>query len=197
MKVIRAENVFTVSGLLTPDECASLIERGEGFGFERAAVLTRSGRQMRPDVRDNDRVQFTDPYLSADLWQRCLSYVPRELEGGVVVGLDNNFRFYRYDVGQRFNCHRDGVVVRNPTTRTRLTCLFYLNDEFEGGETAFYSNVTIAGVGAEETIVIPRTGDALFFLHSWWHEGRALTAGRKYVLRSDVFYQFPATSGDS
>lgn len=166
MKVIWGENLFSVGGLLTPEECASLIVRGEALGFERAGVLTRSGHQMRPDIRDNDRVQFTDPYLSADLWKRCVPHVPHEFEGGTVVGLDHNFRFYRYDVGQRFNCHRDGVVTRTPSLRTRLTCLFYLNDDFEGGETAFYSDVTIDGALAEKAIVVPRTGDALFFRHN-------------------------------
>jgi predicted 2-oxoglutarate/Fe(II)-dependent dioxygenase YbiX len=192
MKIVRADKLFTVHSLLTPDECLALIDRGESLGFQRAAVLTRVGHQMRPDIRDNDRVQFTDPELSADLWLRCRLHVPHELEGATPVGLDENFRFYRYDVGQRFNRHKDGVVERTPTVRSRLTCLFYLNDGFEGGETVFYSNVSIDGVRAEEAIVVPRAGDVLFFLHEWWHEGRALTAGRKYVLRSDVFYRFPA-----
>jgi predicted 2-oxoglutarate/Fe(II)-dependent dioxygenase YbiX len=196
MKVVRGNNLFTVSGLLTPAECESLIARGEAIGFQHAAVLTRSGHQMRPDIRDNDRVQFTDPDLSADLWRRCELYVPHEFERGTAVGFDENFRFYRYDVGQRFNRHKDGVVERTPTVRTRLTCLFYLNDGFEGGETAFYSNVAIEGVRAEEAIVVPQVGDALFFQHEWWHEGRALITGRKYVLRSDVFYRFPVASGD-
>ena len=64
-------------------------------------------------------------------------------------------------------------------------------DGFTGGETVFYAHQRIDNVRPEIAIVIPRMGDALFFLHEWWHEGRALEAGRKYVLRSDVFYQFP------
>ena len=46
------------------------------------------------------------------------------------------------------------------------------------------------GVREEAVIVVPRVGEALFFLHEWWHEGRALELGRKYVLLSDVYYHF-------
>jgi predicted 2-oxoglutarate/Fe(II)-dependent dioxygenase YbiX len=193
MKSLLAENVFTVAGLLTAEECHDLIARGESIGFERAAVRTAAGPQMRPGIRDNDRAEFTDPTLAVALWERCRAFVPPELEGGAAVGLDENFRFYRYDVGQRFKRHKDGVVERSAAERSRLTCLFYLNGDFAGGETVFYSTVMVEGVRSEDVVVVPRAGDALFFLHEWWHEGRELVAGRKYVLRSDVFYRFPAT----
>jgi hypothetical protein len=134
MKRVVAENVFTVSQLLTPDECRNLIDRGESLGFQQASVRMASGAQMRPDIRDNDRAKFTDFELAGDLWKRCEPFVPQTLEGGCAVGLDAHFRFYRYDVGQRFKRHRDGVVERSPTERSRLTCLFYLNDGFRGGE---------------------------------------------------------------
>lgn len=35
---------------------------------------------------------------------------------------------------------------------------------------------------------MPRAGSALLFIHDTWHEGAAVTAGTKYVLRSDVLY---------
>lgn len=193
MKSTLAENVFTVAGLLTPEECNELIARGEAIGFQQAHVRTAAGPQMRPGIRDNDRAEFTDLQLANALWDRCRPFVPAELEGGSVVGLDENFRFYRYDVGQRFKRHKDGVVERSSVERSRLTCLFYLNGGFSGGETVFYSTTMVEGVRSEEVVVVPRAGDALFFLHEWWHEGRELVEGRKYVLRSDVFYRFPTS----
>jgi predicted 2-oxoglutarate/Fe(II)-dependent dioxygenase YbiX len=190
MNAMLAENVFTVAGLLTDDDCRDLIARGEAIGFQQASVRTASGPQMRPGIRDNDRAEFNDPELAATLWERCRLFVPPELEGGTAIGLDDNFRFYRYDVGQRFKRHKDGVVQRSAVERSRLTCLFYLNSGFTGGETVFYSTEMVGGVRSEDVVVVPQAGDALFFLHEWWHEGRELVSGRKYVLRSDVFYRF-------
>jgi predicted 2-oxoglutarate/Fe(II)-dependent dioxygenase YbiX len=191
VKVLLADNLFTVAGLLSADECRSLVERGEVIGFDKAAVRTAFGPKMRSDIRDNDRAAFTDPELAASLWERCRPFVPLELEGGEAIGLDDAFRFYRYDPGQQFKRHKDGVVERTPSVRSRLTCLFYLNDGFTGGETVFYSAESIEGVRPEVVRVVPQMGSALFFLHEWWHEGRILEEGRKYVLRSDVFYRFP------
>ncbi len=189
MKTDLADRLFTVAGLLTPDECTALIERGEAVGFERAAVRTAAGPQRLPGIRDNDRAAFADAELAAELWRRLRPFVPDAADGAVPIGLDDEFRFYRYDVGQRFNRHKDGVVVKSPGVESRLTCLFYLNGDFEGGETAFYVDDAVAGVRAEVAAVVPRVEDALLFRHDWWHEGWALSEGRKYVLRSDVFYR--------
>ena len=37
---VIAESLFTVPNILTPQECAEFIERGEGIGFESATVST-------------------------------------------------------------------------------------------------------------------------------------------------------------
>ena len=182
MKTTIADELFTLSGLLSPAECLTLIERGESIGFDPAAVRTAAGPRRLTEIRDNDRAEFHDAELAARLWGRCREFMPG------AAGLDEHFRFYRYDVGQRFNRHRDGVVTR-PGLRSRLTCLFYLNDEFDGGETLFYADDLIDGVRPAVAVVVPRTGETLCFRHNWWHEGRALSAGRKYVLRTDVLYQ--------
>ncbi|WP_254509451.1 2OG-Fe(II) oxygenase [Anatilimnocola floriformis] len=189
MKTELAENLFTVADLLSAVECDSLIARGEEIGFELASVRTHSGPQLRTNIRDNSRANFNDLSLADDLWQRCLPHVSEQLAWGTPVGLDPNFRFYRYDVGQRFRRHIDGFVEESPQVRSRLTCLFYLNDDFTGGETAFYADDKINGDRPEIVRVVPRKGSALFFRHEWWHEGRQLASGRKYVLRSDVFFR--------
>ena len=60
-----------------------------------------------------------------------------------------------------------------------LTLIVYLNDDFEGGETDFDLGVCVD----------PRPGTALLFQHFLLHEGCKVTAGMKYVLRSDVMYR--------
>lgn len=40
-------------------------------------------------------------------------------------------------------------------------------------------------------MIAPRRGRALLFQHMVLHEGRTVTAGTKYVLRSDIFYREP------
>jgi hypothetical protein len=55
--------------------------------------------------------------------------------------------------------------------------LVYLNDEFTGDTTDF-----------REFQVAPKAGMALLFVHHSWHEGAAVTAGTKYVVRSHVMY---------
>jgi hypothetical protein len=46
------DDIFTVEGLLTPEECLALIRRGEALGFEEATVALASGPAMvlRTDV---------------------------------------------------------------------------------------------------------------------------------------------------
>jgi prolyl 4-hydroxylase len=70
--------------------------------------------------------------------------------------------------------------LRRSRERSHLTFMIYINDGYEGGETAF-----------DEFEVKPESGMALWFVHQLRHKGNPVTAGRKYALRSDVMYRTP------
>jgi predicted 2-oxoglutarate/Fe(II)-dependent dioxygenase YbiX len=173
-------HVFTISGLLAPEECATLIALSEERGFEPAGVRTAQGQQALPLVRNNERVVVEAPAWRELVWQRLCRYPLPDVKGLRARGLPRALRFYKYTPGQRFKMHKDGPWTEDGLT-SQLTLLVYLNDGFLGGATAF-----------RELSVTPQTGTALLFLHDTWHEGSAVTEGCKYVLRSDVMYDLIA-----
>lgn len=181
-------DIFTVCGVFSSAECSALIDRAESVGFDAASVRTKSGPRMMTNIRNNDRVNIEDRELADLMWLRVASLMP-VIENQSAIGVDHHLRFYRYVPGQEFKRHKDGAVTNNDGFSSKLSYLIYLNDGFEGGETTFREYV---GTGESrqriENIVTPVTGSALLFRHERWHEGSALTSGRKYVLRSDVFY---------
>jgi len=183
------DSVFHFDHVLTPAECDAWIQRTETIGYEAAPVSTALGAVMMPDVRNNDRVMFDDVDAAEELWSRIDDQLPErwqevKLEDDTwrSVGLNERFRFYRYDPGQSFELHRDGYYRRNDDERSLLTLLVYLNSPERGGSTRV---VTLGDVLQIEAL----TGRALLFAHRLLHEGAAVEAGRKYVLRSDVMYR--------
>jgi len=64
--------------------------------------------------------------------------------------------------------------------RSRLTLVFHLNEEFEGGATDFPE------LGER---VVPATGRALIFQHRVLHSAMPVTRGTKFVLRTDILYR--------
>ena len=71
-------------------------------------------------------------------------------------GANERLRCYRYAPGQRFAPHHDGSFFRSDDERSLLTFMIYLNEGFEGGETALLDL---------ERVIVPRTGMALLFQH--------------------------------
>jgi predicted 2-oxoglutarate/Fe(II)-dependent dioxygenase YbiX len=175
MKV--ADGIFTLPGILGPDECREYIAITEAQGFEAAPITTAFGFEMRPDIRNNTRVMVDDSGWAENLWHRIRDEIPAFLRGRQAIGLNERFRFYRYDPGEWFAPHRDGCFLRENGEQSLLTFMVYLNDGFEGGNTVF-----------EKVSVTPTSGTALVFEHQLLHEGAAVIRGRKYVLRSDVMY---------
>ncbi len=172
-----APMVFTVPAILSSDECQALVARIDALGPVAAPVSTAAGFEMRPDVRNNTRVMFDDRGFAAQLFERLRSSLPPVLCGMTACGVNERFRCYRYEPGQRFAPHYDGAFVRSAKERSQLTFMVYLNDAFTGGTTRF-----------EDVEVAPRTGMALLFQHYLLHEGCTVTTGAKYVLRSDVMF---------
>lgn len=172
-----ADGIYTESNLFSAEECQRYIELCEGIGFEPASLSIFGGPVRRPSVRNNDRVILDNRDLATEIWARVASLVPSELNKRVAIGLNERFRFYRYDVGQRFAPHFDGSY-RSPTgAQSLLTFMLYLNDDFSGGETI------ITGI-----TVTPERGKVLVFKYQLVHESVEIQGGRKYVLRSDVMY---------
>lgn len=185
-----SEDVFTVDGLLSPEECRQYIARFEDDGFEDAPIMTAGGPVVFHDVRNNQRVMFDDLDLAAHLWERVAEYVPPTIQrrrSYRACGLNERFRAYRYDLGQKFEWHIDGCYERDNGEKSFWTVLFYLNGGYKGGETSFddaYSDESF-----EPFQVVPTEGQALFFRHEVHHKGEPVVSGRKYVLRSDVMYR--------
>jgi prolyl 4-hydroxylase len=181
------DGAFTIPNILSTLECTAMIEKVEVIGFAPATVSLATGPQMMTGIRNNDRVKFDDPELAKLLEERLENIIRKD---DARARLNERFAVYRYGPGQRFKRHQDGVIKTEDGLETsRQTVLVYLNHDCEGGETVF-SEVDRSGSQIKflETPVTPETGMALIFDHELWHEGKPVTAGRKYVLRTDILY---------
>lgn len=183
-RCLDADQIFTVPEFLTPEECDRHIAHSEAMGYDDAPITTSVGFVMRKDVRDNLRVMHDDVELAAQWYERLESFMPANRLGWHVCGLNERFRYYRYDVGQRFAPHFDGCFRRSKVEESLF--MIYLNDDFDGGETKFYLQN-----GRLRASVKPERGMALVFWHLQLHEGAPVEKGRKYVVRSDVMYRLP------
>jgi len=172
--------VHTIADVLTPAECDAFIGETEAGGYDAAPITTARGPKMMPDVRNNSRHMRDDAELAANLWRKVSADLPMMFRGWQAIGLNERFRFYRYDAGEYFAPHLDGYYERDNGGRSHLTFMIYLNDDYEGGETAI-----------RYTRIKPKRGMALAFNHELLHEGKPVTKGRKYVLRSDVMFNLP------
>ena len=180
-----------VDNFLTPDKCQELIDLSESMGYVEADISYPEGGRMNKQYRDNSRVLLRDEDLRIFLENLIKPHVPQSLnyieQGGVVrklpfIKLSGNFRFYKYEPGQKFKKHRDANQLEEGGV-SLITVLIYLNDAEEGGETAIYDYTL-----PDRLLVKVETGRMLMFDHSVAHTGEELKKGTKYVLRTDLIY---------
>jgi prolyl 4-hydroxylase len=187
--LVTDKELFTLAHVLSPAECARMIAWAESQGFHEAPVTVGINRYMMiPDLRNNTRVMVDDPAMAQSLWPRLEPFMPKRIGAYCAVGLNERFRYYRYESGQQFDWHRDGAFVRSDDEQSFLTLMLYLNDDCDGGTTDFMF------VTDDELRVVPRMGMGLVFSHPLYHRGAPVLAGKKYVLRTDVMYRRDASS---
>jgi prolyl 4-hydroxylase len=175
--------IIKLPGLLSSAECEALIARIESLGPATAPIITPEGTVVRTDVRNNDRVMFEDVELGRTLLERARAKAPKDIHGMSLVGVNERFRCYRYQPGMRFAPHKDGAFHRDDDEQSFYSFLVYLNEGFEGGNTTFATSPEIA--------IKPAIGMGLLFQHPIIHEGSIVTAGVKYVARTDLMYRRP------
>jgi len=138
---------FLLHNVLTEEECLKYIKETERLGYTDAPISTglNSARMMK-DVRNNLRVMWkASPEMTQPIWERICDLIPETITTPDGVwnllkedSLNERFRFYRYDMKQSFEPHFDGCFPRSDKERSHFTCIIYLNEGFDGGETTFY-----------------------------------------------------------
>lgn len=181
-KIELAKDIFLIEDFFGMEECKFYINQSEGHGYEEAKVTVDGSQQMFKGIRNNMRVMFKDYELAETLWKRINQFCVQTIGISTVFGLNEMFRYYKYEPGQRFKRHADGIYQRSELEFSFYTLLIYLNDNFSGGETGF-----------KELDVKPKQGTALVFQHDIVHEGKPIIAGTKYVLRTDIMYKIDNT----
>eukprot|EP00754_Rhynchopus_humris_P036533 Rhum_TRINITY_DN18648_c0_g1::Rhum_TRINITY_DN18648_c0_g1_i1::g.167935::m.167935 len=201
---------FVLRGFLSAEECAFLRQR---VGYdEDIAYANNRGQVYRRVVRQ----QIAHERLAEMLHARASAYLPDVYtvtdEGPSQfgpqatgawrrTGVNASLRFCKYDAGGVFMPHYDGIYLEDVNNRSLWTIMVYLNGSFEGGATRFLdaSAPDFVPEGPEPCPVLatlkPREGDCVCFPVSLYHEGQSVTAGEKYILRSDVMFQRAVPAG--
>ena len=176
--VVLSKDIFLVENFWSVEKCDEYIAKSESKGYEAATVQTDTGPRVVDHIRNNNRVLYKDSILAQELWKELEPHAPKSIGDSEAIGLNELFRFYRYQPGQQFRKHRDQSYIRNNREASYYTFMIYLNDTFKGGETKF-----------NNLVVAPTKGAALVFYHYLEHEGTEVIEGIKYVLRTDIMFR--------
>jgi prolyl 4-hydroxylase len=163
-------------GLFSVAECRYLMDRAEPLLRPSFVVDPKSGARIPHPVRTSAGMNFGPTHedlVVAALNRRIAAATDTE------AGWGEPLHILRYAPGQEYRPHLDALT--GTTNQRRWTMLVYLNDDFEGGETAF-PELGIVARGA--------VGDALLFENTdtkdrpdprTVHAGRPVTSGVKWL----------------
>lgn len=174
--------------ILNEDECQKLIDTGLYLGFEKATVNVYGSLKKMENIRNNERVEWDDNALGLNLnsllQEKLVDSFPYVYKEKLYHKVGTHFRMYRYVPEQYFKPHKDGHF-KDKNYESLITVLFYLNTT-EGGQTILMPD----GYSKKDSWITiePKRGSVLLFDHDYWHEGSPVLSNKKYVLRTDLFY---------
>jgi len=211
IEVESVPGAFQLLHLLSGDECRHFIEVTEQLGYSEDASVS-----LPRSVRHNENLVWVADEMTHDIiWQRCKDLMYDNIgifDGKKPLVLNKRFRFYKYNEGDFFKPHTDGSwpgsrvvdgrLISNayPDRFSLMTFLILLNDDFTGGETAFYvdSNDPPTPAKRPEEIKIAKVstpaGGVLCFPHGTHplhclHSSEPVLSGIKYIIRTDVLFE--------
>lgn len=207
--IIQEENILENKGkilynVFSKEECDWLINLFDNSDYYHITQDEKSNYTI--DYRDNFRIIKDSRTLANIIYNRINDYIEDEIiinnenDELTKLGLTNfyrynglwkknyinyRFRLCKYEEGGHFEKHRDKDYI-HPTKKYKSfkTCMIYLNDNFDGGETIFYDN--------DNNIIKkikPKQGMILLFNHLIDHKGEKVYHGEKYIARTEIMYE--------
>jgi hypothetical protein len=174
--------ILTIDDAISPKTCKKLIEL-----FEKT-----NGKQR---IENNGAPNFTQLNVS-----ETLNHLVAPISNTIVNHLEyyeskfpefskyfpeeiclEEFRIKCYDsvLRDRFDLHVD--VTDQESSVRLLAFLYYLNDDFTGGETIFPEH---------DLIISPKPGSLIIFPPTWQypHKGSPVKTGKKYIMSTYLHY---------
>jgi len=96
-------NHHLLKDVLSPTECSRIIAAGEMIGFTPDAPIREEGQES--SILAHNFYWIVDTAFCAKMWSRVKDFVPTEVGGKQVRGLNRRFRVYRYVPGAEYRAH--------------------------------------------------------------------------------------------
>lgn len=174
-------------GLLAPEACDWIVAQARGRLVRTEVHDPRTGLTIMGKRRTNSQANFT---LAETSLLNMMVQAKIAAACGAPMAMMESFAVLHYGVGEEASEHFDYLDPSVPAYAAEIsrlgqrvaTCLLYLNEDYEGGETAFPE----LGLRCQG-----RKGEALIFFSvdrqgrpdpRSVHAGRPPTAGEKWVL---------------
>lgn len=202
-EVLMENKGFVLYDVFSKEECDWLMDLFDNSDY--CHVKDDPNDNYDKNYRDNYRTIQDSNNLSEIIYDRIKNFIQDDIiiddtnEDLTNLGLTNyycynglwkkkdlnyRFRLCKYGEGGHFAKHFDSDYVHpSELYKSFKTCMLYLNDNYDGGETIFYEN-------DEEIVKLkPKMGMILIFNHFIEHKGEYVTNGEKYIIRSEVMYK--------
>ena len=161
--------LFTIDGLFTEEECSTWLK----------AIQMTSFKEIRPFTQSNfNNGKVMDPETSQFIYNRIAPHLPSHFQTRVVPYIF----FSHIQTGQHFGIHTDtgSEYDIQSNEKSAYTLLIYLNDDFKGGSTQFYTD------DLKPTVEIqPKKGRVLMFNIDLFHKGNIVLKGDKYWIGTE------------
>ncbi len=168
MNEIIKNKIWTFDNFFSKEECQKFIEQIDNK--KNKICFTNSGKF------ENDK--YVDLELANYFFNKICKLVNIE-----ILKPNNLIMTGKYFPGESFNLHTDTGLyfdLQN-NEKSRYTLLIYLNDNYQKGDTIFYTDEF-----KELAKVIPKQGSALLFDIDLWHRGNIVEAGNKYWIGCEI-----------
>jgi len=182
-KLLEMPRVSVFDNILTPEYCASLIAKHSSSGMN-----PNSGYQSRVESfsQVTEQVENRGISLGVNPYDYDILATAIVQTAGIPYSHIEAIDIYNYKTGQFLAYHHDYPYDPRQINYYKHggdrvgTGIFYLNDDFDGGETYFPHHNVIA---------VPKTGSFLYFEQGYdeatnWstiHEGKLITQGTKWI----------------
>jgi prolyl 4-hydroxylase len=181
-KDIPDYDIKEIPNFLTPEECNKIIELSNGKLFP-SRVYSQNEDLLSNNSRESQQCWLTDDNpIIKDISERVKQYTNTR-------GQQEQLQVVNYPVGGFFSPHYDACEgdesycsrMNGDDGPRLLTVLFYLNDNFEGGETIFPRINKSVKPEKGKAVIFRNVDDNGVIIKQALHGGEPIKSGEKWI----------------